>query len=314
MNPVIDYEDGVSAIDAGLMRHGMAAIHLLRAGDQAALVDCGTSHSLPNVQQALAAKGLDAHQLRYIILTHVHLDHASGAGVMMQAFPNAQLVVHPRGARHMIDPIRLIAGATVVYGEQAMAQLYGDILPVPAARVIETHDGFTLDFNGRALEFIDTPGHAKHHHCIWDARSQGWFTGDTFGLSYPECTVDGRAFIFPTSSPVQFDPPALRASITRMLARTPRAMYLTHYGRVDAVAELGHALLARIDAHVSIARAAASAGAARKQVLLENIDALLREELAAHGCRLDADRVRAIWGLDIELNAQGLEVWLNGGG
>jgi glyoxylase-like metal-dependent hydrolase (beta-lactamase superfamily II) len=87
-----------------------------------------------------------------------------------------------------------------------MADMYGDILPVDAARVIETHDGYSLDFNGRTLEFIDTPGHAKHHHCIWDARSQGWFTGDTFGLAYPECTIDGRAFIFPTTSPVQFDP------------------------------------------------------------------------------------------------------------
>lgn len=194
---MIDYEHDISAIDAALLRHGMASIHLLRAGDEAALVDCGTGHSLPNVLAALAHKGIAADKLRYVILTHVHLDHASGAGAAMRAFPNAQLVVHPRGARHMIDPSKLITGATDVYGAQAMADMYGDILPVDAARVIETHDGYVLDFNGRTLEFIDTPGHAKHHHCIWDARSQGWFTGDTFGLAYPECTVDGRAFILP---------------------------------------------------------------------------------------------------------------------
>ncbi len=308
---MIDYDHDISAIDADLIRHGMASIHLVRAGDQAALVDCGTGHSLPNVQAALAQKGIAPEALRYIILTHVHLDHASGAGAMMRAFSNAQLVVHPRGARHMIDPSKLIAGATAVYGEQAMADMYGDILPVDAARVIETHDGFVLDFNGRPLEFIDTPGHARHHHCIWDARSQGWFTGDTFGLAYPECTVDGRAFIFPTSSPVQFEPAAMQASVERMLARDPQAMYLTHYGKVTGVPALGRALLARIAAHVAIAKACAGAGEGRKQALLDGLEKLLLDELRAHGSALTRDQAMAVWGLDIELNAQGLEVWLD---
>lgn len=309
---MIDYDHDISAIDADLIRHGMAAIHLVRAGDQAALVDCGTGHSLRNVQAALAQKGIAPEALRYIILTHVHLDHASGAGAAMRAFPNAQLVVHPRGARHMIDPSKLIAGATAVYGEQAMAEMYGDILPVDAARVIETQDGFVLDFNGRPLEFIDTPGHAKHHHCIWDAQSKSWFTGDTFGLAYPECTVDGRAFVFPTTSPVQFDPVAMRASVDRLLSRQPEAMFLTHYGKVTGVPALGRALLSRIDAHVAIAKAAASAGDGRKQALLAALTAYLIDELRAHGSRLTHDQAVDVWGLDIELNAQGLEVWLDG--
>ncbi|MFZ5506863.1 MAG: MBL fold metallo-hydrolase [Pseudomonadota bacterium] len=309
---MIDYEHDISAIDADLIRHGMAAIHLVRAGDQAALVDCGTGHSLRNVQAALAQKGIAPEALRYIILTHVHLDHASGAGAAMRAFPNAQLVVHPRGARHMIDPSKLIAGATAVYGEQAMAEMYGDILPVDAARVIETHDGFVLDFNGRRLEFIDTPGHAKHHHCIWDAQSKSWFTGDTFGLAYPECTVDGRAFVFPTTSPVQFDPVAMRASVERLLSRQPEAMFLTHHGKVSGVPALGRALLSRIDAHVAIAKAAASAGDGRKQALLAALTAYLMDELRAHGSRLTHEQAVDVWGLDIELNAQGLEVWLDG--
>lgn len=309
---MIDYDHDISAIDADLIRHGMAATHLVRAGDQAALVDCGTGHSLHNVLAALALKGIEPEALRYIILTHVHLDHASGAGAAMRAFPNAQLVVHPRGARHMIDPSKLIAGATAVYGEQAMAEMYGDILPVDAARVIETHEGFVLDFNGRPLEFVDTPGHAKHHHCIWDAQSKSWFTGDTFGLAYPECTVDGRAFVFPTTSPVQFDPVAMRASVERLLSRQPEAMFLTHYGKVSGVPALGRALLSRIDAHVAIAKAAARAGDGRKQALLAALTAYLIDELRAHGSRLTREQAVDVWGLDIELNAQGLAVWLDG--
>jgi glyoxylase-like metal-dependent hydrolase (beta-lactamase superfamily II) len=308
---MIDYDHDISAIDADLIRHGMASIHLVRAGEQAALVDCGTGHSLHNVQTALAQKGIAPEALRYIILTHVHLDHASGAGAAMRAFPNAQLVVHPRAARHMIDPSKLIAGATAVYGEQAMADMYGDILPVDAARVIETQDGFVLDFNGRPLEFIDTPGHARHHHCIWDAQSKSWFTGDTFGLAYPECTVDGRAFVFPTTSPVQFEPVAMRASVERLLSRQPEAMFLTHYGKVTGVPALGRALLSRIDAHVAIAKAAANAGEGRKQALLAALTAYLIDELRAHGSRLTHEQAVDVWGLDIELNAQGLEVWLD---
>ena len=115
--------------------------------------------------------------------THVHLDHAGGAGTLMQALPSAKLVMHPRGAQHMINPSKLIAGATAVYGAAAVQKMYGDMVAVPESRVIVAEDGFKLDLNGRELEFIHTPGHANHHYSIWDSLSRGFFTGDTFGLS-----------------------------------------------------------------------------------------------------------------------------------
>lgn len=303
---------GIHTLDTAFQRDHFDAAYLIVEQGRGAFIDTGTNHAVPRLLQAARDAGLEPEGIDWVLVTHAHLDHAGGAGELMARLPRARLVTHPRAAPHLIDPSRLIAGATAVYGEQAMAEMYGDILPVDAARVIETHDGFVLDFNGRRLEFVDTPGHAKHHHCIWDAQSKSWFTGDTFGLAYPECTVDGRAFVFPTTSPVQFDPVAMRASVERLLSRQPEAMFLTHYGKVSGVPALGRALLSRIDAHVAIAKAAASAGDGRKQALLAALTAYLMDELRAHGSRLTHEQAVDVWGLDIELNAQGLEVWLDG--
>src|SRR5690606_24907183 len=110
--------------------------------------------------------------------------------------------VHPRGARHMADPSRLIASATTVYGETEFNRLYGTIRPVDPHRIITAPDGFTLDFNGRPLVFFDTPGHARHHYCVFDQKSQSVFTGDTFGISYREFDVEGMEFVFPATTPV----------------------------------------------------------------------------------------------------------------
>jgi glyoxylase-like metal-dependent hydrolase (beta-lactamase superfamily II) len=152
----------------------------------------------------------------------VHLDHAGGAGLLMRELPRATLVVHPRGARHMIQPTALYQGALAVYGQEEMDRSYGRLVGIEADRVTTTHDGMVLELAGRPLRFADTPGHARHHHCIWDAATRGWFTGDTFGLSYREFDDDeGRPWIFPTSTPVQFDPPALRASIERLVSFGP---------------------------------------------------------------------------------------------
>jgi len=308
---LIDYGEGIHAVDAGYLRPGLAAVHLIVQAGRVALVDTGTQHSVPVILDALQALGLSAEAVDYILLTHVHLDHAGGAGALMAHCPNARLVVHPRGAPHMVDPARLVAGASAVYGAETFRALYGEIMPVPAARILEAADGFSLELAGRALVFLDTPGHARHHLCILDAISGGVFTGDALGLSYRELDVEGRPFIFPTTTPVQFDPEAMHASIDRIMALRPHAAYLTHFGRVSDLPRLAVDLHALLDAFVRIAVAAPGQGEARHARIAGDLEDLLMARLREHGVGLSDAVLRGLLAHDVELNAQGLAVWLD---
>ncbi|KQO00321.1 MULTISPECIES: MBL fold metallo-hydrolase [Stenotrophomonas] len=305
-------EHDIHVIDTAFQRDHFDAAYLLVGNGRGAFIDCGTSHSLPNLLAAVERAGLGVDAIDWLILTHVHLDHAGGAGALMQRLPNARLLLHPRGAPHMIDPARLVAGATAVYGEAEMARSYGRIVPVAAERVVVAEDGHRLSLGGRELLCIDTPGHARHHLCVWDEASRGWFTGDTFGLSYRELDSAQGAFIVPTTSPVQFEPEALHASIDRLMAQAPEAMYLTHYGRVRDTAPLAADLHVQIDAMTAIARAC-DGRADRHRALVAALGELCLERARVHGCRLDDAGVLRVLGMDIELNAQGLECWLDRG-
>ena len=301
---------GIHAIDTGFHRANFDAAYLMIEDGHAAFIDTGTNHSVPRLLEALQAAGLAPDAVDYVIPTHVHLDHAGGAGLLMKELPRATLVVHPLGARHLIDPSRLIKSATGVYGAEEMARSYGDVIGVAAERVQRTFDGMVLPLGGRALKFLDTPGHARHHHCIWDERSRGFFTGDTFGLSYREFDNANGPWLMPTSTPVQFDPEALRASVRRMLACEPDSIYLTHYGRVGDVARLGALFLEQLDAMVVLALSL-PATPQRHAALMNGFEAIYLRSLREHGCTLADARVHELLALDLELNAQGVEVWLN---
>ena len=301
---------GIHAIDTGFTRPRFDAAYLIVEDGRAAYVDSGTNAALPRLLGALDHLGLAREAVDHVIVTHVHLDHAGAAGSLMQALPNARLVVHPRGARHMIDPRVLLEGARAVYGAEEVARTYGELQPVAADRVLETRDGMTLNLAGRALEFIDSPGHARHHHCIWDGRSRGWFTGDTFGLSYPELQAPLGRYLLPTTTPVQFEPEPLKHSIRLMLAREPDCMYLTHYSRVTGVAQLGAGLLEQIDAMVDLARPLAAAPD-RHERLKAALGRLSRDRMKALGSPLADAEIEHLLALDIELNAQGLGIWLD---
>jgi glyoxylase-like metal-dependent hydrolase (beta-lactamase superfamily II) len=311
---VTDYDNGVSAIDADYLRPGLAAIHLIQENGQAALVDTGTSSSVPGVMNALREKNVAPADVAYVFLTHIHLDHAGGAGEFMHKLPNARLVVHPRGARHMVDPARLIASATTVYGDAEFKRIYRTIRPVDANRIIEAPDGFRLDFNGRPLLFLDTPGHARHHYCILDERYQSFFTGDTFGLSYREFDVDGMEFVFPTTTPVQFDPVAAHASLDRLMSYHPSYAFLTHYGRVGHLARHADEMHDLIDAHVTLALKLRAYGPGRSAALAEELGSLLLNRILGHGCKLPEEEIRNLLDLDVRLNVQGLENWLDHAG
>ena len=303
-------DPSIFTIDTAFQRNDFDAAYLIVENGRAAFIDCGTGLAVPAMLAALTRAGCTPEQVDWLVLTHVHLDHAGGAGLLMQQLPNATLVVHPRGAPHMIDPARLIAGATEVYGAEEIARSYGPVLPVPAARIVIAEDGHRVDLAGRSLLCLDTPGHARHHLCVWDERSRSLFTGDTFGLSYRELDSDRGAFIIPTSSPVQFDPEPLKQSIARLLALQPQAVYLTHYGRVEGVPVLAADLLEQIDAMVEIGRQC-DGRLDRHRCLVSALTALYLERAQAHGCRLDDAAVERTLAMDIELNAQGLACWLD---
>lgn len=303
----MDY--GIHVIDTGFHRPRFDAAYLIVENGRGAFLDCGTSHSVPTLLAALEKVGLHSADIDWLILTHVHLDHAGGAGALLEHLPNARVVVHPRGAQHMIDPTKLIAGATAVYGEEEMGRSYGTIVPVPAQRVDIAHDGHIVDLAGRKLVCLDTPGHALHHFCLWDETSRSVFTGDTFGISYRELDTPAGIFLFPTTSPVQFDPEPLKASVQRLADLSPENLFLTHYGRIGDAQKHAAVLIELIDAMVERALALADAPD-RHAALVAALDELYVPRAVAHS-GLTPDAVRDTIGMDIELNAQGLGVWLD---
>jgi glyoxylase-like metal-dependent hydrolase (beta-lactamase superfamily II) len=307
-----DLGHGITAIDTGYVRPRFDASHLLVENGRAAFVDVGTGPSVPRLLAGLEAKGLPPDAVDFVIVTHVHLDHAGGAGELMRRLPAARLVVHPRGARHMIDPAKLWAGASAVFGADFVNRSYGAPVPVDPSRVLEAPDGFALEVGGRPLRFLDTPGHARHHFCVWDEASRSMFTGDTFGLSYPELASPRGAFIFPTTTPVQFEPDALVASIDRLVSHDPAAMLLTHYSRVTEVARLADDLRRQIGELVALGRAE-DGKPDRPARLRRGVEELFLGWVADHASPLAPERVRELLAVDVELDSQGIEVWLDRG-
>ncbi|WP_058555360.1 MBL fold metallo-hydrolase [Thiohalocapsa sp. ML1] len=303
--------DGVYCIETGLYRDGLAACYLIRAQDRLAFVDTGTTNTVPGLLGVIDTLGLTPAHVDYVIPTHVHLDHAGGAGALMAACANAMLIAHPKGAPHLIDPAKLTAGATAVYGEAAFARDFGALTPVPESRVVAAADGQTFDLAGRTLTFIDTPGHANHHGSIFDAGSGGLFTGDTFGISYRDFDTAAGPWLFAPTTPVAFDPDAWQQSLDRMLAYAPRAAFLTHYCRIDDPAAHADKLRQSITDLADIALAHADApAAARKDRIKQAVTAHLLADARAHGCALTDAQMQDLLAVDLELNAQGLEVWL----
>ena len=285
----------------------MACCYLVERGPDVAFVEAGTNPGVPGLLALLAERGIARERVRYVIVTHVHLDHAGGAGALMAALPAAKLVVHARGARHLIDPAKLIAGATAVYGAQAVADMYGAIQAVPESRVLTPADGEALPFGDGELLFVDTPGHARHHFSIWDATSQGFFTGDTFGLSYrdfDDATRPGPVWLMPTTTPVQFEPEAWFATLDRYLSFQPQRMYLTHYSVVEHVPELAAQLRAGLERYVAIGQRLAKAPDRHQQLKAAMADDAMKA-LRQRQSPLAESKVMALLEMDLELNAQG---------
>ena len=308
-----DLGHGIHAIDTGFVRPFFDASHLrggARAGPRS--WTWGRPSPCRACSTALDGLGLAREAVDYVIVTHVHLDHAGGAGEMMRLLPHAKLVVHPRGARHMIDPAKLWAGATRRLRRGGHApQLRPARAGGPGARDRGAGRLHARARRSRPLAFLDTPGHARHHFCVWDEASRSMFTGDTFGLAYPELASARGAFVMPTTTPVQFEPEALVASIDRLV-------------ELRAAGDAAHALLAR---HRDRAAGGATCGA-RSASSRRSAAPPTASRTAPRGCaracaswcsagsattarRSPPNAVEELVSLDIELNAQGLEAWLD---
>jgi len=306
----MEYEGGVNAIDADFHREHMAACYMVEAESEVAFIEVGTNSSTPRLMKVLESRGWRPEDVTYIIVTHVHLDHAGGAGSLMQLCPNATFLVHPYGARHMIDPTKLEAGSRAVYGDELFDKTYGKLIPIEEHRVRVMEDGDEITFGNRQLRFMDTPGHARHHFCVFDSLTNGWFTGDTFGLSYREFDTKNGAFLLPTTTPIQFDPEPLKASVRKLIAVEPEFMYLTHYGRVDDVQRLAKVMIAGVDAYVRFAEQYKDDDS-RTQKIEAAMGDWLMDGLDKHGVTLDRGRCLELLGSDIKLNTAGIEFWLD---
>jgi len=304
---VSNIADGISVIDSGYFSKDFAAIYLLRQGNEVAIIETGNKYSATNVQKALKMDGLSFSDVAYIIPTHVHLDHAGGAGELMNRCQNAQLIVHPRGARHMINPSKLIEGAMAVYGEENFNKLYGEIIPVDSSRVIEADDNFILDFEGRELKFIDTPGHARHHFCVWDKQTESMFTGDTFGISYRDLDKENEVYIFPSTSPVQFDPEALIKSIYKIMEYKPQRVCLTHFAAIKPTQKVVDQLIDGIHFVSNLAKKYATENDAELIIQDEMMNYFLKgiKKVGNDDLEFCRDRLK----LDVEINTQGLIYW-----
>lgn len=302
---IYNYENDIYAVDAYYEGEETAAVYILYSEGEAAIIDTAHNDALPHVLDAVAELGIDKTAVRYIFLTHVHLDHAGGAGRFMQAFPNARLVVHPRGARHMIAPEKLVAGVNQVYGEAETKRMYGEIVPVPEDRVIAPQDGDVFEVGSHKITALDTPGHARHHLAFYDDRAAAVFTGDSFGMSYRGLGKDGTEGIIPTTSPVQFDPEAMRESMKKILALKPEKLYPSHFGELRGIARITDDLHRQIDAYVALAIEAKG----DYDKIRAGLQRIFEEEGARQGWAMSPSEIERRLSPAIDLNAQGLAFW-----
>lgn len=273
--------------------------------DEPTLVETGSQACHPRLVAGLREAGVQPEDLRHVIVTHVHLDHAGGAGALMGLASRATLHCHPRAVPHLVDPSRLWQGAGTVYGEQ-LEPLFGRPLPVPSDRIIAHQDGSTLRLGRRTLTFYDTPGHARHHLGIVDSLTRGLFSGDTVSIRYqPQLTGMPIPYLFPTTTPIDFDPAAALATLDRLERLGLSAVFHTHFSVTRPASD---ALAATRKGIATIVALMEDLGPDTPVAEVERrLKAAVERDLRTMGvARPNLD----FMALDLNLNAQGIVVYL----
>ncbi len=299
-------------IDTGLNRPGHTACYLLHDDGELAFIDTGTSNNVAGLLALIRELGFSPEQVRWILPTHVHLDHAGGAGALLHHCRNAILATHHKGLPHMIDPSRLQRGAMEVYGRDMFRHSFGDLIPAAEEHCRALHEGAQLALGKRHLFFLDTPGHANHHGCFFDQENAALYTGDSFGLHYRELDYQGRPWLMATTTPVAFNPETWMKSLDKMMATQTEWACLTHYGPLHQPKNQQQQLRESIQSHAAIALREEHMGdrEGRQQRLAR---ALLEEaviQVRRHNPEISRSHIEKLLADDIRLNSQGLDVWL----
>nr|WP_255783498.1 MBL fold metallo-hydrolase [Oceanobacillus alkalisoli] len=272
--------------------------------EELTLIEVGPSPSVKYIKRGLENVRRSFAEVKYIIVTHVHLDHAGGAGYLLQQCPNATLIVHPRGARHLIDPTKLAAGARAIYGD-SFSDIYDPIVPVPADRVVEKSEGDTLKIGPDCtLEFLDTPGHAKHHFSVFDPASNGIFTGDTAGVRYELLLQEGIELYLPTTSPNHFNPNDMHASLNRFAKKNVDRIYFGHFGMTENPKEALKQVAEWLNIYVEIAEEVVDEGGDYNEIA-RRVLKRIKEHLRGLGIP-DDHEVYIIINLDVQISALGM--------
>ena len=302
---MFDCGDGIYGIDTFYEREGCTSVYIICSGGRCGIIESAANSSLPHLLSALDELGVDYANVDFLALTHVHLDHAGGAGSYMQKFPNAKLIVHPRGAKHMADPTALIEGVCEVYGKSETERMYGEIIPVDKERIISAGDGYVFHIGEKKIITLETPGHAKHHNSYYDESDSVIFSGDAFGVSYSEMQTEKGRWAIPTTSPVQFSPEDMVSSINRMLALNPKKILLTHFGEVSNIGEAAEELCSTVQEYTKIAEDAQGGF----KMIKENVKKLHTDMCRKHNISNPEYYTDSILSTDTELNSQGLACW-----
>lgn len=299
----------IKIIDSKLIRKQFACTYIIEDSNEIALIEVSSANAINNILENLSSLKIQYTDVKYVFVTHIHLDHASGAGKLLQKLPNAKLIVHPSGAKHMIDPTKLIAGAVAVYGEDVVKKDYGDILPIPETKVIPCSDFEVFKLGARELTTIFTPGHARHHISIFDNKTDGIFTGDSLGLSYPEMNVNGRRFYQPTTTPTAFEYSKMLDSIDKMMALNPKLIFFTHFGISNEPKEVSIQVKKRLIDYKQIVESLPTFNNNEIKSLESKLENYYIKESKSHGVNLSSKQIKELFDIDIKLNAMGLLLW-----
>lgn len=274
---------------------------------QNAIIETGASHSIPQILKALDLLEISREDVDWIIVTHIHLDHSGGAGHLLHYLPNAKIIVHPRGARHLIDPTKLIASAKEVY-KDSFERIYHPILPVPEEKVVIVTDGMRLGLNSREFLFIDSPGHAKHHLTVYDSKTKGIFCGDAVGMALAPLARMGIEYFVPFTTPTQFNPNVMMGTLSRLANFQPDRLYFTHFGYNDHAQAVIERMKEIIPKYTEIARSAYEQEPTQ-QAILDALRQYHYGELRGLGVP-ESHSIFEILETEWELNAQGLFLYL----